>query len=194
MAGIISLTLFTSLSLNLIVQFGLGIREITEDDDTVPLPLFQSGVLFITVLILWALFFYGISSFHSVLFKYFLFFPLSVLSCWALELAASRFIPRIVPKKKLFSAFSAYNGLALTALALTEHTASTLIEAFVVSLSFSLGSLFSILILNEIQKRSFIETVPSFLRGKPLRLISTGFLSIIFTLTAAILLKALSGV
>ncbi|MDR0374920.1 MAG: hypothetical protein LBH85_04275 [Treponema sp.] len=191
MAALVSAALFASLSLNLIVQFGLGIEEMPEDGVVRSLPFFQAGVLFVTVFALWALFSYIVTPFFSVLFKYFLLFPFSMLSCWALELAASRFIPKIIPQKKLFNAATAYNGLAFTALTLTLHIASTVLEAFVVSLNFSLGVLFSIFILDEIQRRSSFEAVPVFLRGKPLRLISMGFLSIIFSSTAAILLIAL---
>ncbi|MDR2446861.1 MAG: hypothetical protein LBD58_06170 [Treponema sp.] len=193
MTALVSAALFASISLNLIIQFGLGIEEMPENDAVRPLPFFQAGVLFITVFALWALFFYVVTPFSSILFKYFLLFPFSMLSCWTLELAASRFIPKIVPQKKLFNAATAYNGLAFTALMLTLHIASTIVEAFVVSFNFSLGVLFSIFLLDEIQKRSSFEIIPVFLRGKPLRLISMGFLSIIFSSTAAILLIALSA-
>ncbi|MDR2194857.1 MAG: hypothetical protein LBP19_10435 [Treponema sp.] len=199
MMVLVAMALFASLSLNLIVQFGLGIHGISENENRVangayPLPFFQVSVLFITVFVLWMLFFYIVRPFFSVLFTNVLLLPCSILSCWVLELTADRFIPQIVPQRKLFSATTAYNGLAFTALLLTVYIASTIVEACVVSLNFSLGILFSILILNEIQKRSSIEAVPVFLRGKPLRLISMGFLSLIFTSTAAILLHILSAV
>ncbi len=192
---IVSIALLASLSLNLITQFGLGIQSLPEDADKAssPLPLFQACILAIAVPPLWAFFSGVILPYISVLFAYFLMFPLSMLVCWALEIAAERFVPRVVPKHKLFDALSAYNGLAFTALALTVHIAADFLEAFVMSISFAAGTLLSILILNEIQKRASIENVPAFLRGKPLRLISTGFLSIIFTSTAVILLKALAG-
>ncbi|MDR2783794.1 MAG: hypothetical protein LBB48_08175 [Treponema sp.] len=193
MTALVSAALFASLSLNLIIQFGLGIEEMPEDGVVRPLPFFQAGVLFITIFALWALFFYVITPFFSILFKYFLLFPFSMLACWGLELAANRFIPKIVSQQKLFNAATAYNGLAFTALMLTLHIASTVLEAFVVSLNFSLGVLLSIFILDEIQRRSSFEAIPVFLRGKPLRLISMGFLAIIFSSTSAILLIALSA-
>jgi Na+-transporting NADH:ubiquinone oxidoreductase subunit NqrE len=190
-AELAALALFSSLSLNLIAQFGLGIQPLSEDEGET-LPLFQSGVLFITVLALWVVFSIIITPYMSELFIYFLLFPFAMLGCWALECAAERFIPRVVPKKRLFSAVSAYNGLAFAALALTLHMAGSFVEAFALSAGFALGILFAVLILNEIRKRSAIENVPVFLRGKPLRLISMGFLAIIFSSTAAILLKALA--
>ncbi|MDR2794061.1 MAG: hypothetical protein LBB61_10445 [Treponema sp.] len=198
MIALVSLALFASLSLNLIVQFGLGIHDLSEDGDRTtnsacPLPFFQAGVLFITVFVLWTLFFYITRPFFSILFKDVLLFPFSILFCWALEFAADRFTPHLVPRRKLFSAVTAYDGLAFTALLFTMHIASTIVEACIISLSFSLGVLFSILILNEIQKRSSIEAVPIFLRGKPLRLISMGFLSLVFTSTTALLLRVLSA-
>lgn len=189
-----SLAFFASLALNLIVQFGLGIREIAGEEKEAGLPFFQAGVFFIAVLILWFVFSYLIVPLSPPFFEYFLFFPVSAVLCIGLETASERFFPQIVPAKKLFSAVSAYNGLALTALVLTLHLATSAVGAFVIALGFSAGILLSILILKEIRKRSFIEAVPPFLRGKPLMLISIGFLSLIFTATTTILLTTLIGV
>lgn len=194
LASLVSLAVFASLSLNLIIQFVLGVQEIGQEDEPEPLPLFQAAVLFIAVLLLWFLFFYVVAPFSSFFFEYLLFLPLSVLACLGLEAAAKYLFPQIIPKKSLFDPNSSYNGLVLTALILILHIASNFAEAAVVSLGFSLGVLLSILILRNIRLRSYAETVPFFLRGKPLLLISMGFLSIIFTSTAAVLLNALIGV
>jgi electron transport complex protein RnfA len=108
-----------------------------------------------------------------------------------LEALVIRFFPTIDLGKNFFNPISAYNGLVLMALILTIHIAVSFIEAVIVCVGFSAGILFSILILIEIRKRSSTEAVPSFLRGKPLVLISMGFLSLIFTSAAAILLNVL---
>jgi Na+-translocating ferredoxin:NAD+ oxidoreductase RnfA subunit len=199
MTALISSALCAGLSFNLIVHFGLGIQEITEKERT-PLPFLQCGVLFIGVFLLWMLFFYVFTPFLPLLLEYFLFFPLSALLCVGLEKTAEHFFPvfsnsaNAPSEKKIFKAESAYNGLAVTALILTVRIAHSFAEAFITALCFPLGVILSILILNEIQKRASIEAVPPFLRGKPLRLISIGFLSLIFASTAAILLSAFAGV
>jgi electron transport complex protein RnfA len=195
MGTVLSLAFFAGLSLNLIAQFGLGIQEITvHNEKPIRLPFFQTGIIFVGVLLLWIVFSYAILRFFPIFFAFVLFFPLTASVCVGLELAANRFFPALVPGKMVFNPFSAYNGFVLTALILTLHIAGNLVEAVIVSLSFSLGILFSILILNEIRKRSSTEAVPEFLRGKPLILISMGVLSLIFTSTTAILLSVLSGV
>lgn len=193
MTVLIAMALCAGFSFNLIVHFGLGIQEVS-DEESVPLPVFQCGVLFIAVFALWAFFSIVITPFFPLLLEYFLYFPLSALLCIGIEQIAARFFPKSsTPEKKIFKAGSAYNGLALTALILTVRFAGSFASAFVAAMSFPLGVLLSIVILNEIHKRAGVEAVPPFLRGKPLRLISIGFLSLIFASASAVLLSALAG-
>jgi electron transport complex protein RnfA len=191
----ILLAISASLALNLVVQFGLGAYELISKK-TVPLPFLQAGVLFVSVLFLWAVFTYAIIPLFSIFFGYILFFPLCSMVCVGLENLVDRFRQSIFPKlemTKVFSPLSAYDGIALFSLVLTIHIAGTFLEAFIVSLSFAIGVLFSILILNEIRKKASTEVVPTFLQGKPLMLISMGFLSLIFTSSAMLLFNALTG-
>ncbi|MDR3171704.1 MAG: hypothetical protein LBU17_08785 [Treponema sp.] len=186
MSTLVALAVFSSLSLNLILQFPLVIREM-EQEESVPTPFFQGGVIFVSVLFLWVVFSYILSPLSFGFLEYVLLFPLSALVCMGLELLCTRFLPRIVPASKMFTAFSAYNGLALSSLMLTIHLAVTFAEACILSLGFALGVLLSLFLLKEIRIRSRREAVPPFLRGVPLMLISMGLLSLIFTSVAALL-------
>ncbi|MDR0643953.1 MAG: hypothetical protein LBG05_03420 [Treponema sp.] len=190
----ILLIIFAILAFNLVVQFGLGVRELT-GERTAPLPFLQMGVLFVNVWLLWAVFTYVLIPFFSIFFGYILLFPFCSLACLGLENLADKLWRNIFheTEKKIFTPLSAYEGIVPLSLALTIHIAGTFLEAFIVSLSFAVGILFSMFILNEIRKKAFMETVPVFLRGKPLALISMGLLSLIFTSSATLLFNALAG-
>ncbi|MDR0785922.1 MAG: hypothetical protein LBE74_08625 [Treponema sp.] len=191
----ILLAISASLAFNLVVQFGLGASKLTDEKPT-PLPFLQAGVLFASVWFLWAAFTYALIPLFSIFFSYILFFPFCSIACMGLENLADRLRQDIFPETettKVFSPLSAYDGSTLLSLVLTIHIAGTFLEAFVVSLSFAVGMLFSILILNEIRKKASMETAPAFLQGKPLMLISMGFLSLIFTSSAVLLFNALAG-
>ncbi|MDR2535589.1 MAG: hypothetical protein LBD29_06105 [Treponema sp.] len=179
--GMISLFICASLSLNLILHFALGIQGIIEGQERAgPIPFFQGGVLFVSVLVLWFFFSYIIAPLAFGFLEYVLLFPCSALTCVGLETLCARFIPHIVPDSKLFASESGYNGLVLTSLWLTLHIAGTPLDAAILSLSFALGSLFTMVLLHYIRKRSALEMVPVPLRGRPLMLITIGLLSLLF--------------
>jgi electron transport complex protein RnfA len=194
-----SLGIISGLSLNLIIQFGLGIQCIVLDGEekkrVYELPLVQGGILFLSLPILWAFFTCILVPLSLGFFEYMLLFPLSVLVCMGLEAAVKHLFPKaklalpVLPETKLFDPLSAYNGLVPAALLMSLNMASSLIDAAVLALGFYGGLLLAILILREIQKRASLEAVPEFLRGLPLMLISMGLLSLIFSATGIIFIK-----
>ncbi|MDR1956395.1 MAG: hypothetical protein LBQ30_06025 [Treponema sp.] len=187
-----ALLIFSGFSLNLILHFALGLRAIAEGQERSPqVPLFQSGVLFIAVLLLWLAASYGLGFLAFGFLEYALLFPLSVLVCMGLEALCARLFPSGAWQYKLFTAASAYDGLVLTALILTLHIARTFLDALILSAGFSLGTLLCIVLLNAIRKRSFLELVPPFMQGRPLMLISLGLLSVLFTALGLILFTTL---
>jgi electron transport complex protein RnfA len=191
MDGMISLVVFSSFACNVILQCALGVQGIAEGQErSDPIPRVQGGILFLSVLILWVIFSYLLSPLAFGFLEYILFFPLSALVCMGLETLGDRFFP-LASSSKLFTAHSAYNGLALISLILTLHIATNFLDALILSLSFSLSSLAVIFLLNEIRKRSALEMVPPFLRGRPIMLISMGLLSLIFTSLTVILFNIL---
>jgi len=202
MISLAALAIFSGLSLNLLLQFALGTACVVgdrTDKEKRELPLFQFGVMFFSVLLLWIIF-SGILPFRWRGFlEYFLCFPLSALVCAGLELLGERILLRLVPRiqpkfegvHKVFSAYTAYDGLVLVSLIITLGISGSFAGALVLSLFFALGNLTAMFVLNEIHRKSTMELVPRFLRGTPLILISMGLLSLISASAAGIFYKIL---
>ena len=200
MIALAGLAVFSGLSLNLLLQFGLG--TVAAAGDSLPkaetrrhLPLFQFAVLFISVIFLWMFFTYVIPPYWRGFAEYFLFFPLSALVCMGLELLRERILPRMFSglenARKVYSAYTAYDGLVPIALLITFVLAENFTGAVVLALFFVLGNLTAMLVLNEIRRRATLEWVPRYLRGSPLILISMGLLSLISVSAAGICFKIL---
>ena len=199
-----SLAIFAGLSLNLLIQFALGavgvFRETHNKDSSLKkdpgreIPFVQLGILFVSVFFLWVLFNAVLPGFWRGFSEFFLYFPFSALFCISFEILGdkvlARFFPRAFPqsgnRKKVFSAFTAYEGLVPASLMITSAAAAGFGDAFVLSLFFALGNLAAMLILNEIRRRASLEWIPRYLRGRPLVVISMGLLSLIFSSVAAI--------
>ncbi|MDR2630831.1 MAG: hypothetical protein LBC60_07915 [Spirochaetaceae bacterium] len=187
------LGILSGLSLNLILQFGLGIQSIVFDDENQKrvygFPIAQGGILFLSIPFLWFLFVHIVAPLSLGFLGVMLFFPLSVLVCMGLETAVIHFFPKALPKDKVFAPLSADNGLIPVALVMILCLASSLGEAVVLSLGFCGGVLLATLILKEIRRGSSLEAVPAILRGLPLTLISMGLLSLIFSALGVVFIK-----
>jgi Na+-transporting NADH:ubiquinone oxidoreductase subunit NqrE len=162
MVTLVALAVFSGLSLNLALQFALGIAEVSRGKpgtkEEYPLPIFQCGVLFLALVLLWVLVSYILRFFLFGFLEYVLLLPLCALVCRGLEWLGDRFLSRTGPR--VFNAFSTYNGLVLTALIISLQVAVNIIDAFVLALGFSGGFLFSLFLLREIRKRTALEQVP----------------------------------
>ncbi|MDR2798069.1 MAG: hypothetical protein LBB80_06975 [Treponema sp.] len=188
----LGLLVFSGFTLNLVLHGALGIGNIAEwQKRSHPIPLFQLGILFVSVFLLWMLASYGLVFLAFGFLEYALLFPLSALVCMGLEGLCARLLPSLVPEYNVFNPATAYDGLALSSLMMTLHIARTVMEALILSLGFSLGTLLSMGLLNEIRKRSSLELVPPFMQGRPLMLISMGLLSLLFTALGLIFFNAL---
>jgi len=207
MISIMILAVFSGLSLNLLLQFALGTAGAAADKlhngDKVPreLPLIQLGFLFISVFFLWIFFNFFFPSKWRGFLEYFLYFPVSALLCMGLELLGDRVIPSLSEKtswpvdriKKVYSAFTAYDGLVLFALVITSFVARNFTDAFFLAFFFAVGNMVAMLILNEIRRKSALERIPRYLRGSPVVLISMGLLSLISAFVAGICFKILEA-
>ncbi|MDR0584839.1 MAG: hypothetical protein LBG57_10910 [Treponema sp.] len=183
---------FASLSMNLALQCGLDMRGIavTQKAGEKP-PLVKLGILFITILLLWIIFSYIISSLPLGFFMYVLLFPLSALVHFGLEYLVYRF----VLKRALESDGPIHycSGLAAAALFVSLNIAGGFVEAASLSFGFVLGILLVFVIIGEIRRRSMMEAVPRFLRGAPLSLISMGLLSLVFSSAALVFFRVIGG-
>ena len=200
MIPLAGLAVFSGLSLNLLLQFALGTKDTAGDtkaDVKKEVPVIQICFLFISVIFLWVIFNHIMPVFWKGFSEYFLYFPASALFCLGLEFLCQKALPKLnlnsTGMKKIFSAYTAYDGLVPAALVITSLAADTFAGAFVLALFFAIGNLLSMLILNEIRRRSAMELVPRYIRGSPLTLISMGLLSLIFTSAAGIFFKILEA-
>jgi electron transport complex protein RnfA len=189
---IVPLAVFAGLSVNLILQCGLGMRGIviSQRAGKKP-PVVKLGILFGTVLLLWIFFSYVITPLPLGFFAYILLFPLSALAYFGFEYLTYRFA-----LKKAVETDGPVNycdGLCAAALFITLGVAGGFVEAAALSFGFVLGIFLAFVIIGEIRRRSMMERVPAFLRGTPLSLISMGLLSLIFSFAALIFFRASGG-
>jgi len=187
----LALVFFASLSLNLVLNFALGAREVVQKKQIPALQLsYPWIILFVSTLLLWV-FFARIFAFSKGIFDFLLILPISVAASSVLEKLFFRFVvPLPEEKSALFFVGSSYSELAAVSVLLTLHLALSFADALLLSLAFSIGGFAAFLIIKEIQKRSTIEVIPYGLRGTPILLISMGLLSLVFSAVSVLLLKS----
>jgi Na+-translocating ferredoxin:NAD+ oxidoreductase RnfA subunit len=198
-AWLVMLAVFAGLSMNLILQFGLALKGIAFDETISREKLLTgSGILFVTIILLWLIF----SFFRSVLFlgflEYVLLFPVSALVFLCLEYVTNRFIirkPQAMPLfgNSLSGGSFAGGALAGAALFIMLNVAGSVFDAIALALGFS-GSIALVwVIVAEIRRRSGLEAIPHWLRGGPLALIAMGLLSLV-CVSGALMLFGVLGV
>jgi electron transport complex protein RnfA len=199
------LAVFSGLSLNLILQFGLGLKEVTltgtpsESSDlngyiSIKGLLVGSGILFITVMILWLFFSFARSVVFLGLAEYILVFPVSWLFFSLFEYLTRNFILRkSVNSDVLTDGVPVCGASAGAALFVTLNIAGSVSEAAVLSIGFSCGIMLAVIIAGEIRRRSQMEKVPHWLRGTPLVIIALGLLSLVFSSGALMLFQVLGA-
>ncbi|MDR3146077.1 MAG: hypothetical protein LBU21_07350 [Treponema sp.] len=191
MSTLAILAVFSGLSLNPLLQFGLGIRNFeAEAQRPLRYTFFQWFLLFVTVLLLWLFFMYILSPLSLGFFEYFLTFPLIVAARQGVEKALRYLVPPGKDRPKS-SGRNVHDGLAIVALFFTLRLADSFAAEVVLSLGFSLGSFAAAHVLNTIYRRSSTEMIPPMLRGTPLLLVSAGLLSLSCSSVAVILLRVL---
>jgi Na+-translocating ferredoxin:NAD+ oxidoreductase RnfA subunit len=193
MMTLAALGICAALGMNLMIQFGLGLGLLAADDgggveegnDTRSLP--GALILFAALFLLWVLFTYVLYPLRTGLYWYLLLYPLSAALMRGLEWVLGR-NTRLFPRLKIPDSFPAgWTELLPLGLLISLHLALHPLEALFLSLCFSLGLQFSLVILREIRRRSRFEAIPPFLWGNPLALISLGLLSMI-CISASIIL------
>jgi Na+-translocating ferredoxin:NAD+ oxidoreductase RnfA subunit len=189
MNNFIVLAVFSGFSFNLVLKFGLGVKEIFDNrKHPVAGCLFQWLIMFITVFASWLIFTFILAPLTLGFFEYFLLFPLTVFLTGSLEKMLFMLFPGDLSRNTGFSAHSAYSGLALTALILTLRLADTTSDALLLSFGFSSGVFFSIVLLRMIKIRTKNEKILPLFDGQPLMLTSMALLSLVFSSIAYITL------
>jgi electron transport complex protein RnfA len=184
------LALCAGLSLNILLQWGVGIEQYEHEAELRPESLlFQGAAQFFTALLLWCLFSYVFSPLSAGFFQNFLILPLIFAVKKGLEYLSRHFFSGASPGNGPLALSNACMGLSFFSLTLTLRLAASFLQALVLALAFSLGSMLALLILSAIGRRSALEQAPAFLRGAPLTLIAMGLLSLIFTVLGALFLR-----
>jgi electron transport complex protein RnfA len=187
MNRLIILAVFSTLSFNLVLKFGLGVKEIFENrKNALSSGLIQWSMMSITVFFSWFFFTFILSPLSLGFFEYFLLFPLTVFLAFGLESLLALVAPGGYEKNKAFSAYSSYGGLILTALILTLRLADTVADALVLSLCFPFGAFFAKTLLRMIRFRCKTENTSPFFIGQPFLLVSMALLSLVFSSIAYI--------
>jgi len=218
-AWFLTLAVFSGLSMNLILRFGIGLHLIALEENPGQSGensgwafLVWPGIYFVSIMLLWLFF----SIIQSVLFlgflEYILIFPVSSLFFTLIEYLAKRLVLKTGRRGRFFSldcfylitgsggnADAAVNGVAPlngamvgAALFIILGLAGGFAEAAMLSFGFSAGAALAVLIVGEIRRRSGIEAVPRCLRGGPLVLVTMGLLSLV-CISAAMVLYAVLG-
>jgi len=218
-AWFLILAVFSGLSMNLILRFGIGLQQITLEEDPGQSGdnakwafLVWPGIYFISVMFLWLFF----TILQSVLFlgflEYILIFPVSSLFFTVMEYLVRRLVLKIDWRGQVVSGNfiindyffigslmtgavqSSFNGAIVgAALFITLGLAGGFAQAAMLSFGFSAGASLAVLILGEIRRRSAMEAVPRCLRGGPLVLVTMGLLSLVFTSLAMVFYAVLGA-
>jgi electron transport complex protein RnfA len=176
--------------LNLPLQMGLGAHEIFfSRNDSLLDALFESILLFFTLLFEWALFTFVFSPLTLGFFKYFLILPLGAVVPSCLRLAAARTLPSRFALRNSVYSFPYMSGANVAALLVMLGLATTGTEALVLAAGFSSGVFISMTILRAIRFRIDRERINPLIRGTPLLLIAMGLLSLAVMSVAIIYLK-----
>ena len=194
-ATLVMLAVFSGLSMNLILQFGLSPKGMAfESSYRRERLLAGSAILFITVMLLWLVLSFARSVIFLGLVEYIVLFPASCLVFSILEYLTNRFIIKDAGQPETAPGYAIFNSaLAGAALFITLNVAGGFWEALVLSLCFSGGAALVFVIVYEIRRRSEMEAVPLPLRGGSLALIAMGLLSLVFSSCALMLYEVLGA-
>jgi Na+-transporting NADH:ubiquinone oxidoreductase subunit NqrE len=192
MNNLAALAVFSGISLNLLIQMGIGIRDFNREPyRPFRFILFQWFSLVVSTIVLWCFF----TLLPVDFLEYFLLFPLIAALGKLWGFISCRLFPQENYKddhrKRVFSMTSVHNGQVMAVLLVTERLAGSFYEVLALIAGFSLGFLAAVYILRAIHGRFFDETARPLLRGTPLFLITTGLLALIFSSLSVIFLRLL---
>ena len=198
-AWLLMLAVSAGLSMNLVLQLGVGIREIalagkSETDGNargfsrrLPIRLsLRLGVFFASALLLWLLFSFVRSLLPLGFLEYVLVFPVSVMVSSGWEHVFGRHLPDEFGSDGGGGRADVFTGGAPIAATLfvTLTLAGGFVEALVLSMGFMFGTLLAVVVVAEIRRRARMEAVPRWLRGAPLSIVAMGILSLVFSFAA----------
>jgi len=187
-AQFVFLFICSGFSMNLVLQCGLGIKGAAESKNPLGIStLVKIGIIFLSIIILWFFFSRIIHSIIPGIFIYILLFPASSVLYDSLEYLIFRYLYKKDPKSESYVSFP--GGITAVCVFICVNIACSFLEAAVLSFGFTAGIVLVYLIIREVRRRSVLEAVPSFLRGKPLVLITIGMLSLVLSFISILLFR-----
>ena len=184
------LIILSAFTMNLTLQCALGINASNKKPGRM-LALIKLGIIFLSVILLWAVFSGIISSAISGIFIYIILFPVGFMVYDGLEFLVFKYILKTDRNEECSVNFP--GGITAVALFVCINLANSFIAAAAMSFGFTSGIMLVLLILDEIRRRASLESVPCFLRGKPLVLISMGMLSLVFSVSSILLFRMIGS-
>ena len=196
------LAVFSSLSVNLILQFGIGLSRITMNGKLQSGPASGKkklygglGIIFVTVILLWFIFSFLGSVISLGLLEYVLVFPAGFI-----VFSGISYFIKIKKDKNNKNDIKDDDDDKITggifssaALFICINIAGKFLDTVILTLGFIAGIWLAVKITSEIQKRSEMEAVPKCLKDGPLVLVSMGILSLVFTSAALMLYQVLGA-
>jgi Na+-translocating ferredoxin:NAD+ oxidoreductase RnfA subunit len=189
MNDITLLVILAGFSLNLVLQSGLGIREIYHDlDFPFRASLLRWALLFAVVFLFWLLWTFVFSPLSLGFFDAIFIFPFCAVVLRAADehLAKQKFFAHF---HQSGSSLASSTPFCMFALVMTLRLASSVFDAAFLSLFFAAGCALQSLILKAIHLRQQLEPARKSIAGIPFFYISCGLLALVCSGVAAILLK-----
>jgi electron transport complex protein RnfA len=186
------LLIYSVFTINIVLQCGLGIKGVVESKSHLNKSTFiKLGLIFSSIILLWLFFYKIIFSLFSGFFVYVLIFPISAVVYDGLEYLIYNYLFKEEKETETFISFP--NGITSAAVFICINIANNFAEVLILSFGITSGILFIFIIIRELRRRAVLETVPVFLKGKPLILIAMGMLSLIFTAASLLFFRMINA-
>jgi len=186
------LFIYSGFTMNILLQCGLGIKGTVESKLNLNITTFiKLALIFLSIILIWLFFSKVILLLFSGIFVYVLIFPISAIVYDGLEYLIFRYLYKNNENTETFISFP--TGITAVAVFICINTANNINEALMLSFGFTFGIFLVNIIIREIRRGAELETVPVFLRGKPLVLIAMGMLSLIFTAASLLFFRMISA-
>jgi Na+-translocating ferredoxin:NAD+ oxidoreductase subunit A len=186
------LFIYSGFTMNILLQCGLGIKGTVESKSNLNMAAFiKLALIFSSIILLWLFFSKVLFSVFSGIFAYVVLFPISAFVYNGLEFLIFHYIYKNKENTETFINFP--DGITAVCVFICINIADNINEALTLSFGFTFGIFLVNMIIREIRRRAELETVPVFLRGKPLVLIAMGMLSLIFTAASLLFFRMISA-
>jgi Na+-translocating ferredoxin:NAD+ oxidoreductase RnfA subunit len=189
---LILLFIISMFTMNLTLQCALGIKGNAESKNSgMLINLIKSGIMFLSIVILWLVFSSGIFAISTSIFVYVLLVPVSFTVYEGLEYLVYFFLYKNRNEEESFINFP--GGIVAVAVFICMNIADGFLQTLVLSFGFTGGIFLVSVIIREIRKRAALEKVPVFMRGKPLVLVAMALISLVFTIGSLLILRMISA-